>query len=330
MSEAAIPRGIRVSRRAALQWAALLGGAVATSGALASCAGDRQPPVGTLRLATGPTGAVYREMGAALAALWDEAWGEPVVEVIHTDAAVDNLALLDAGQAELGFVNVDVLAQADTSHRALLRIFDSVLQLVVAQDSPIWEVGDLAGAVVAAGLPGSGTRFTTRRLMEAVGLTDWTAVDLAQDQAADQLRSGEVDAMFSLTAMPTPAITDLIEGEGQFRFIDLADPLQRLHVLYPQEYLSVSISGAVYPGVSTVTSPGVASLLVTAIHGDERSSRGLTDEVVRFLAATVIEGAEELRTIRPEAAQINTRTAAATTPIALHPAAADYFRSIKP
>lgn len=334
-----------ISRRRLLQWSALAAGVVATSGALAGCGISEDPPeVDRLRLATGPAGAVYREMGAALADLWNEAWGREVIQLVATEAAVENLQLLNEERVELAFINVDVLASEDTGHRALLRIFDSVLHLMVPVDSAIETLADLVGARVAAGLAGSGTRFISDRLLRAAELTVATAsdavsagvpavelIDLAQDDAAAGLAAGEVDAILSLTAMPTPALTDLFADDGAYRFVDLTEPLQALQAAHPDEYLSVTISGAVYPGVEAVTAPGVPTLIAVGAtdRGDDRISRQITDEIARFLTRTVIEGAAELRAVRPEAAQINVRTAVATTPIELHLASAGYFRSIK-
>lgn len=302
----------------------VLCGALGCAGllALGGCSGPAPPEVDRLRLATGPAGAVYREMGGALAQVWNEVWGREVVEVVPTDASVDNRDLLLAGEVQLGFVNVDV-GQADRDRLpALLRVFDSVVHLVVREDSPVTSMADLQGRRVALGLPGSGTRFTCERLLENAGVSV-EVESLSQADAAEAIVDGEVEAVFSLTAMPTPALTWLLEESGhRYRFVDLQEPSAGLQAAHPGEYLSVTISSAVYPGVSPANSLAVSTLLLTIPE--------LSDDLARFLTSTVIEQAETLRERRPEAGQINPRTAVATAPIPLHPGAADYFRSVKP
>lgn len=289
-------------------------------GTLAACSGDPVPRVARLHLATGPPGAVYREMGAALAEVWNEALGAEVVQVLPSDAAVQNRRMLLAGEADLAFVNTDVAQDGTDDLVALLRVFDSVLHLVVPQHSTIRSLADLQGRAVGLGLPSSGTRFVCERLLSLAGVSVGV-LDLSQSDAAAAILAGTADAMFSLTAMPTPAITGLIEGPESFRFIDLTDAAASLRSAHPGVYLQVTISAALYPGIAPVASLAVPTLLMTLPE--------FPDDVARFLTAVVMERSEDLRDLRPEASQINPRTAIATAPARLHPAAADYFRSVK-
>lgn len=310
------------------QWSRrqVLAGAVAAAagvGVLGSaCSRRGLPAVERLSLATGPAGAVYREMGAALAQVWNRVLGADVVRSIYTDAAVDNIRLLRTDEADLGFVNVDVVQDTDAPGlRALFRVFDSVVHLVVPQGSPVQRLEDLAGRRVAVGLPGSGTRFTCSRLLAAAGV-EVQVVTLGQDEAAQALRSGEVEAAFSLTAMPTPALVSLIADAGAgYRFVDLGDVSARLIEEFPLEYLDVTISGAVYPGITSVSALAVPTLML--------AHPTIGDDVAELLTRTVIEEVEALRELRPEAGQINVRTAVATSPVPLHPGAVAYFRWIK-
>ncbi|WP_103528731.1 TAXI family TRAP transporter solute-binding subunit [Streptomyces sp. SM12] len=302
-----------VSRRALL--AAALGFAAA-----AAC--DSPPTVDTtgLRLATGPEGATYRESGAALAGLWNDALSAPVVEVVFTEASVDNARLLLSDEVDLAYANVDVLLAHAEETPALLRIFDSVVQLVTLRDSGIRTLPDLAGRPVAMGLPGSGTRFTGTRLLAAAAV-EVEVRDLGQQRAVEALVDGTVDAVASLTAMPTPAIDWLLENAPPVHFVDLGEETEAIQRAHPGEYLPVTISSTVYPGVATTRTVAVPTLI--AVH------RGFPDDVARVLTGTAVEGAAKLARTRPEAYQINPRTAAATAPIPLHPGAAAWFRAAK-
>ncbi|MCK1798004.1 TAXI family TRAP transporter solute-binding subunit [Streptomyces sp. XM4193] len=295
---------------------------LAALGAALAAACDRQPDldVSRLTLATGPAGATYRESGAALARVWNKALNGPVVETLFTEAGVDNSRMLRAGEVDLIFSNVDILRRHEEV-AALLRIFDSVVHLVSLRGSGIRSLTDLRGRPVALGLPGSGTRFTGTRLLEAAGV-EVASRDLGQQEAAQALVDGEVDAVMSLTAMPTPAISWLLEYAPPIRFIDLAAETRTLQKAHPGEYLPVTISSTVYPGVRTTSTVAVPTLIAM--------SRDFPADVARVLARATVEEADTLARTRPEAHQINPRTAAATAPIALHPGSADWFRSQKP
>lgn len=299
---------------------------VGAAGALAlgGCTGRPVPDLGpgSLTLATGPDGAVYREIGSAVADLWNQVWASPVVRTVETDASVDNQRLLLAGEVDLGFVNVDVAQTGRDGLAALLRIFDSVLHLIVPAESPVRALGDLQGRSVALGLPGSGTRFTGSRVLELAGVQIEDRA-LNQAVAARALAAGEVEAMFSLSAMPTPALSRLVEeSSGGYRFIDLSQHTGSLLAAYPGEYLSVTISAAIYPGIQPAQTAATPTLLLC--------QEGMDDDVAQFLTATLLGGADQLRQGRPEANQVNVRTAVATAPVPLHPGAAEHYRQVKP
>ncbi|WP_234313948.1 TAXI family TRAP transporter solute-binding subunit [Streptomyces sp. NBRC 109706] len=290
-------------------------------GAATAC--DRAPDldIAQLTLATGPEGATYRESGAALAELWNDALDRPVVRTLPTEASVDNTRLLLGDEVDLAYANVDVLRPHGADVVALLRIFDSVVHLVTLRDNGVRALSDLPGRRVAVGLPGSGTRYTAERLFRAAGVEVETR-DYGQQSAAQALLDDEVDAVMSLTAMPTPAISWLLENGPEMRFVDLGVEAHALQQAHPGEYLSVTISNTVYPGVETTDTVAVPTLI--AVRPD------FPFDLARRLTGTTIDEAHRLARTRPEAHQINPRTAAATAPIALHPGAADWFRDAKP
>lgn len=286
---------------------------------LAGCAAPVPERPSAFRLATGPEGAVYREIGQALAAVIDREWPDGAVEVLFTSAAVENAELLASGGAEAAFVNVDVAQGFEERISALARVFDSVLHIVVPSDSPIGSLADLDGRSVAAGLDRSGTRFTMNAVAARIGL-ELDVRDLSQTDSVEALRRGEVDALVSLTGMPTPAISQLAGRD--VRFLDLGEALDDVVAAAPLAYFPVTIPGAVYPGIGSAATLAVPTLLAVP--------RTMDDELAAFLTACLFDNALELSRVRPEAGQINPRTGAATTPVALHPGAVSWFRAAKP
>ena len=79
---------------------------------------------------------------------------------------------------------------------------------IVLATSPVRRFSDLDGKPVAAGAAGSGTRFTTDRLLAVAGIAP-RLVTATQDGGADALAAGTVAGMLTLTGVPTPAVTRL-------------------------------------------------------------------------------------------------------------------------
>ncbi|MFC7326354.1 TAXI family TRAP transporter solute-binding subunit [Marinactinospora rubrisoli] len=304
-----------VTRRAALI------GAIA---ALAGCsAPDGASGPARLVLATGPPGAVFREIGAALAELLDRRLPRTRVTALPSSASTENLRLLRERRAHIGFSSLDAAVgesgEPPAGLSALGRVYDSHLHLVVAADSPIDSFADLAGRRVSFGAKESGTEFTVRRLAELTGL-DVRAVHMDQAASADALTAGEIDALFSLTGIPTPAVSRLAE-RSQIRFVPLREEANRLADAYPSTYIPATIPATAYPGVAACDTVAIPNLLV--------ARDDLAEEVAYVVAKTVFTESAAIAADRPEAAHINVRTGIATGPVPLHPGAVRWFREQK-
>lgn len=309
------------NRRTALRGAA---GAL-TAVALGGCAWRASTPAPpSLVVATGPPGAVYREIGAEIARLLDARLPDTRVETVETRASHDNLRLVDAGRAHLGLVSLDSVPEeevdGDGPFRAIGRLYDSFVHLAVLDGSPVRRLDDLEGLRVSVGAVNSGTEFTVERIVEETGLETQEA---RMDQAASAraLERGEIDAMFSLTGLPTPAVTELA-GRSATRLIDLSDAAAVMAGSRPDTYFPATIPGTTYEGVPACPTMSVPNLLLCPAD--------LPDEIARTVADTVYTGAGRIAASRPEAAQINVRTGISTGAVPLHPGAARWYRDHKP
>jgi len=272
-----------------------------------------------LRIATGPPGAVYREVGAALAEVLRDRLPGTKVRVIHTDASVANLGLLATGGTDLALTSLDAtVAAADARHpadvTAVARLYDSWEQVLVRAGSPVRALADLAGHRVAAGADGSGTRFTTVRLLEIAGVTA-ELVTASQQEGADALAAGTVDALFTLTGVPTPAVSRLART-APLRMI--SKPMDER---FGELYTLATLPASAYPGVAAATTITTPNLLL--------AQPSLADGVVEVVAAALFEERARIARGHPEANRINVRTGIGTGPVRLHPGAARYFRSVK-
>lgn len=311
--------GARVGRRTVL---------LAAGGLLVGC--SRQPEVDDveLRLATGPAGAVYRRIGGALAEHVTEQVPGATVTTVPSGASTDNIRMLLAEEVDLGLSSLDAVITADgdvpAGLSAVCRLYDSHLHLVVMADSPVDDLGDLQGLRISLGAHDSGTEFTSLRVLDLARIRA-DGRYLSQAASADALRNGEIDAMFSLTGVPTPAISELA-AEHPIRLIPLEQAIA-LAAEYPGPYAPASIPATAYTGVPDTRTVAVPNVLLVR--------DGLPDDVVYAVTDTVFthtstitadrEGPEAL----PEAWQINVRTGISTGSIPLHPGAAAWFRDRK-
>jgi TRAP transporter TAXI family solute receptor len=315
--------------------AVLLGAAAAALGtAVGGCARDGVRDLPELVVATGPPGAVYRRIGGKIAELLDERLPDTDVRAVETGAGPANLALLSSGGAHLGLAALDSILDSGTGTgdaldggggaggalMAIGRLYDAFVHLVVLVGSPVWEASDLAGLRVSVGAADSGTEFTVAQIVAETGL-DFEAVYLNQSESAAALADGGIDAMFSLTGLPTPAIADLAE-ERAVRLIDLSDTADALAVAHPDSYLPANIPATTYEGVPSTPTAAVPNLLLCREDLPHDAAYAVTD--------TVFTSATRLAAGSPVAAQINVRTGISTGIVPLHPGSTDWYRANKP
>ncbi|MEU4739644.1 TAXI family TRAP transporter solute-binding subunit [Actinosynnema sp. NPDC023658] len=309
---------MHVSRRSVLL-AALAAG-------VPGCTSTTAPVLEELVLATGPDGAVFREIGGALAsALSDELPATRVVER-RTAASVENVRLLREGRVHLGLSSLDPLvdgallsAEDPGGISAVGRLYDSFMQVAVPAGSPLRTLADLAGRVVSFGPSESGTEFTATRLLSLLGI----GVDARRMEhavAARQLAAGSLDAVLALTGIPTPAITDTL-GTFPLRLLDLPEEAEKLAEAYPGPYVPATIPATTYGDLGPCHTFAVPNLLLA------RSS--LDADVVEVVTRTVFTQSARIAAGHSEASRINVRTGIATGQVPLHKGAERWFRATK-
>ncbi len=209
--------GHRVDRRTVLRAAGALG-------LLAAVPACSSPFTGTrLTLATGGTQGVYFRLGNALADVWQSRLDlDARPEVLSTAGSVDNLQLLASGAANVAISQVDAAADklasmpADDQRqlRALARIYDDVVHVVVPASSPARSLAGLRGARVSVGAPESGVAVIARRLLAVAGLspdTDFQTVQLGINDSVAAMERNEIDAFFWVGGLPTEGVSRLAE-----------------------------------------------------------------------------------------------------------------------
>ena len=128
-----------------------------------------------LTIGTASPGGTYYVYRGGLAKILTRALDLPVV-MRPTEGPVENIELLEKGEAKVGFVTIGIALQAwnasgvwtgkppARSMRAMFPMYDTPFQLLVLQDSNIRALADMAGKRVGVGpRGGAAAGFDARR-----------------------------------------------------------------------------------------------------------------------------------------------------------------------
>jgi uncharacterized protein len=314
-----------VDRRSALRALGALGLFAALPGCSSPFAGVR------LTLATGGTQGVYYNLGLALADVWKAQLGmDARPSVVSTAGSVDNLDRLASGTADVVFSQVDTAADQlvrtspgdPRAPRALARIYDDVVHVVVPAAAPAATLADLRGSRVSVGAPDSGVLVIAERLLAVAGLspaTDFQAVQLGINDSVEAMLRGEIDAFFWVGGLPTRGVTTLAE-ERPIRLLNLDDLITPVRAAFPV-YAAGTVPAQSYGIPDPITTLLVRNFLLVGA--------GMPDDVAYALVEGLFAAQEQLTAASPAALTIDLRAAIGTQPVPLHPGAEQFFRAEK-
>lgn len=314
-----------ISRRCLLgaaAWAALPASAL-----LGGCDG---PSPGRLRIAAGDEGGIYFAFARLLAARLEERVDGLRVEVLSTEGTVDNYRRLARDEADLGLGLADsVVAMARGEDgdgvRALARTYENYLQLVVAADGPVRQIGDLAGRVVTLGAAGSGAAVTGDVLLRAAGLATGGPGDLRVQHAGlarslELLERGATDAVLWSGGIPTPAITE-VDARYPVRMLDLGALVPRMATVSGYQYLARRVPRVPYAPDDSASTVGVPNFLL--------ARPGLASAMAQTVVEVLAEDAARLMPDFVVGLQYLTPgSMIQTTPVRLHPGAVAAYRRL--
>ncbi len=325
------------TRRIRMLVAAVLAVALALfAGGLWLGSDDEEPyRGGPVSISAGVPSGVYYRYGQLLAPRLEADLDVPV-SVDASAGSVDNVRRLLDGTHTLAIATADAVADLPPEERdqlrAIARLYDDYVQLVVPVSSPVQTVADLRGRRVGIGPPASGVQLLAKRIMATADLDAHADVVPAEDgigDAAAKLRDGRIDAFFWSGGLPTEAVRVLAEATD-IRFVPLGDVAETLRDRYQQVYREAVIPpdayqiGRTLPGVrQEVPTVAVPNLLITRADAD----LGL----IRRVTGTVMGGREAIGREVHAAQLVDPRTAILTfPPLPLHEGARLWYRSAKP
>ena len=312
-----------------------LAGALLGSGLLAGCASGPEvaDPPDELVLAAGDPSGVYYRYGRGLADALGEELPDTAVRTAVTSGSVDNIERLADGRAQVAFALADTAAEAAAGTgpfdapvpvRAIARLYTNSVHVVVPAGSAAQRVADLAGLRVSVGAPGSGTEVTALRVLAVAGVTGERAAltqRLGVGESARALAEGRLDAFFWSGGLPTEGIQELVDSTP-VRLLSTDDLLVGMRADQGEYVVEQTIRASVYGLPADVPSIGVPNLLL--VRAD------MPDDLAEAITATLFGHRSDLVGAHPEARYLDERSAITTTPVALHPGAAAYYRAAKP
>lgn len=281
----------------------------------------------SLTFTTGGDQGTYFGFGGVLAGKVGEATSTQVT-VISSGGSQANIENMEIGDAQLGFVQSDVMAYAYQGIRnfdgAAVTDFSTVASLymeqvqIVTLDPNIKTVADLKGKRVSIGAPGSGVYYNAIDVLAAYDMTENDIQAALEDfgTSAESLQDGKIDAAFVVAGAPTTAITSLATTKDVY-LVNLDDEhIDKLKESSPY-YEKAVISADTYEMEADATTVAVVA---TVIARDDVSEA----DVYNFLFG-IFENTEALAAAHSKGAELDLEFAASNTAVPYHPGAAAYF-----
>ncbi len=278
----------------------------------------------SLKFTTGGDQGTYYGFGGVIAGKVGEATSTKVT-AITSGGSKANIEAMDAGDAQLGFVQTDVGAYAFEGTRLFdekIDSFSTVANLymeqvqIVTLDESIKTVADLKGKNVSIGAAGSGVYFNA---IDVLGAYDMTEADInptfqSFGDSTEALQDGKIDAAFVVAGAPTTAVTSLAATKPVFLVSLDQEHIDALIAESPY-YSANTIKADVYGTPEDVTTVAVGAVVIA---NDDVSEA----DVYNFLFGA-FENKDNLS--HAKAAELSLEFAASYGAVPYHPGAVKYF-----
>ena len=226
---------------------------------LTACAGGGSE-IHRLNMATGGDAGTYYAFGGVIASVLTSKIDNVEVTAQTSGGSIDNARKLKNKEAEIAFMQNDVLQYAVTGTEsmkddgamenlcAIASLYPEAVQLVATKSSGIKTIADLKGKKVCVGDQGSGSEVNASQIIAAAGMSysDFDVQYLSFSEASTAMQNGTVDAAFATSALPNSAITELanytdivvvpIDG-------DIADNLIAQYPFYAKTTIGTDVYG---------------------------------------------------------------------------------------
>lgn len=279
----------------------------------------------SLTFTTGGDQGTYYGFGGVLGGKVGETTSTTVTAV-PSGGSKANIENMDLGDAQLGFVQSDVMAYAYNGERLFdtkIDSFSTVAALymeqvqIVTLNPDIKTVADLKGKSVSVGDQGSGVYFNAVDVLAAYDLDvekDIKPQYLSFGDSAENLQDGKIDAAFVVAGAPTTAVTTLAASRDVY-LVSLDDEhIEKLIAASPY-YSKNVISKDAYNTPEDVTTVAVGAVVI--------ARNDVSDADVYNFLYGVFENIDTLG--HDKAKELSLEFASSVTAVPYHPGAVAYF-----
>ncbi|RLL41810.1 TAXI family TRAP transporter solute-binding subunit [Oceanobacillus piezotolerans] len=279
-----------------------------------------------LSMLTGGTSGTYYPLGGEMAKIISDETGIQT-DAVSSNASADNIIALQEEEAEIAFVQTDVVANAIEGTNsfegnpvdnvlALGSLYPETVQIVTKADSGIASVEDLAGKTVSVGAPGSGTYVNAEQILELHGMTmdDVDAQNLDFGESTGGIQDGNIDAAFITAGTPTGAVEGLSATTGVTIVPIEQGKIDELIEKYPY-YAADTVTAGTYGLEEDVTTVAVLAMLAV--------SDNLSEDVVYDITKALYDNVDSISHAKAEF--ISVEAAVEGISIDFHPGAQKYF-----
>ena len=311
----------------ALAAAMVLAMALTGCGGGGNSSGDA-PKGGKLTFVTGGDQGTYYGFGTVLAGQISDKTNTNVTAVVGKGSK-GNIEQMDQTDAQLGFVQSDVMAYAYNGERLFekkIESFSTVAALymeqvqIVTLDPSIKSVSDLKGKNVSVGESGSGVYFNAVDVLGAYGLDvekDINPTYQGFGDSADSLQDGKIDAAFVVAGAPTTAITSLAATQDVY-LVQLDDEHIDKLIADSPYYSKNVITGAAKDAYKLAEDATTVAVGAVIIARDDCS-----EDDIYNVCAGIFDSIDTLGHDKKN--ELDLDFAASITAVPYHPGAAKYF-----
>ena len=283
--------------------------------------------------ATGGTSGTYYSFGGSIASIWNANIEGMNVTAQSTGASAENLRLLNRHEADLAFVQNDVMDYAYngtdifagevlTNFSAMLTLYPEIVQIAATKSSGIKTISDMKGKRVSVGDAGSGVEFNAKQILEAYGLTfdDINKSNLSFKESSDGLQNGTLDACFIVAGIPNAALQEL-SLSSDIVLVSL-DKVQVDEMLSKYKYYTeITIPANTYNKVDTDTK-AIAVKATIAVNNN------IPEDAVYNLMKTLFDKKADLATAHAKGEELDIEEAYKGISIPFHPGAIKYYEEL--
>jgi TRAP transporter TAXI family solute receptor len=233
----------------------------------------------TLKMVTGDKGGNYHKGGEALKILAEKSGIN--IELINTDGAFQNIFEVGKNEANLGLVQIDVLAGLSNSSKETKKLANNCLaiapteleyvHIVVNNSSNIKTFSDLRAKKVSVGSTNSGTAYTANTilafLIKGVNVTSPNFLNMDEEESLRRVVNGEIDAAFLTTTLNSTLLSQLGGEDTPIRLLALNT--REIPIKIKEAYYTEIIPPNTYPWQKdAVEVPATASFLIVSKETD--------------------------------------------------------------